>query len=184
MSWSTGDMPHTHKPPFPTSEVGVIAAPSSSLCAGCFEERDQQRWLRATGILKPSQCPTTPVLRDVRPGHRVTAPGIPQRHWQGAACPQAVLRAGKEMVVVVVAAAGGDGRKAVSLTRCEWVSVTPRTAWRRPEMQLPWCWHEPNVCGLWVPLYFWLEELSQCDGWQCWSNLQRSLQLLQDAATA
>lgn len=43
----------------------------------------------------------------------------------------------------------------------EWVPVTPRMAWRRPETRLPWCWHEPNVCGLWVLLVFWLEELSQ-----------------------
>lgn len=36
------------------------------------------------GIPKPSQCPATPVLWDVQPGHRVTTPGIPQRHCQGA----------------------------------------------------------------------------------------------------
>lgn len=43
----------------------------------------------------------------------------------------------------------------------ERVPVTARMAWRKPETWLPWCWHEPNVCGLWVPLSFWLEELLQ-----------------------
>jgi len=70
------------------------------------------------------------------------------------------------------------------LARSERVTVTLRTARRWPEARPPWCCHEPDVCGLWMLLYFWLEELSERDGWQCWTNPQHSLQLLQDAATA
>lgn len=61
------------------------------------------------GTPEPSQCPTTPGLRDVQPGRHVTTPGILPWHWQGAACPQPVLRDGEEVVVVVVAEE--DGRK-------------------------------------------------------------------------